>query len=89
MQFHTWDLGQRSAGNVVEVSLTGNAANVMLLDSSNLAARKAGRNYRASGGHVTRSPVRLTVPSNGHWYLAVDYGGAAGSSRVSHRVLAA
>jgi hypothetical protein len=87
MDFHYWDLGQQPRGAIVEVSLSGNAANVRLLDRSNFSAFKNGRSHRCVGGHTTRSPVRMQVPQSGHWYLTVDYGGHAGRGRASVQVL--
>lgn len=87
MEFNYWDLGQRSRGEIVEVKLSGNAANVRLVDSSNFRAFKAGGNHKYYGGHATRSPVRLQVPQSGHWFLVVDFGGFAGRSKVSVQVL--
>lgn len=87
MKFSYYDLGSRSGGEIVEVSLSGSAANVFLVDSSNFSAYKAGRNYRYYGGHATRSPVRLQVPGSGHWYLVIDLGGYDGSVRHSMRIL--
>ena len=81
------DLGMISAGAVVEVSLTGTAANVMLLDSSNFASYKSGRSFRYVGGHFRSSPIRLTSPSPGHWHVVIDYGGSAGSGKASVRLL--
>jgi len=85
--FNYWDLGQLKRGAVVRVTLSGNAANVRLLDSSNYRSFKNGRNARGVGGLVKRSPVDLTVPSSGHWYVVVDYGGHAGSGRAGVEVL--
>jgi len=87
MNFAYYELGHRSGGEIVEVTLSGNAANVFLVDSSNYAAYKAGRQYRYFGGHATRSPVRLPVPSAGQWYLVIDMGGHTGSVRHSMRIL--
>jgi hypothetical protein len=87
MQFNYWDLGQRSRGEIVEVELSGNAANVRLLDSSNYQAFKAGRQHRAISGHVTQSPARLQIPHGGRWYVTVDYGGCPGRGRGTVRVL--
>jgi hypothetical protein len=53
MNYWSSDLGFRPTGAVVEVSLTGNAANVMLVDSSNLTSYKAGQSFRYVGGHYT------------------------------------
>ncbi len=87
MNYWTSDLGVLSAGAVVEVALTGNAANVMLLDSSNLASYKSGRSFHYVGGHFKRSPIRLTAPSSGHWHVLIDYGGVAGNGTASVRLL--
>ena len=87
MNFNYWDLGQRSRGEVVEITLSGNAANVRLMDTSNYGAFKAGRNHRMIGGHVKQSPVRLQIPNAGHWYVTVDYGGYSGRGRASVQVL--
>jgi hypothetical protein len=87
MDAHYWDLGQQPRGAIVEVRLSGNAANVRLLDRSNFSAFKNDRSHRYIGGHTTRSPVRLQVPQSGHWYLSVDYGGYAGRGRASVQVL--
>ena len=46
MKYVVHQLGNVEKGNVVEVSLKGNAANVLLLDSSNYNNYKNGRRYR-------------------------------------------
>lgn len=87
MQFIHHDLGNLHGGEIVEVTLQGNAANVRLMDSSNFSNYKAGRQHRCIGGHATRSPVRLQVPHSGHWHVAVDFGGYPGQVRTGVRVL--
>lgn len=87
MQFQSYDLGLLSGGEIVKVTLSGNAANVCLMDSSNFQSYRSGRSYRYSGGHATRSPVTLAVPRAGHWYVTVDLGGHGGSVRSSVQVL--
>lgn len=72
---------------MVEIALSGNAANVRLLDSSNYHAFKAGRRSRGIGGLVTKSPVHLQIPHTGHWYVTIDYGGFRGHGRASVNVL--
>lgn len=85
--FNYWDLGQQKRGAVVRVTLSGNAANVRLLDGSNYRAFKAGRNARGIGGLVKRSPVDIQIPRSGHWYVVVDYGGRPGRGRAGVEVL--
>ncbi len=87
MQFIKHDLGNRSGGEVVEVILKGNAANVRLMDSSNFQSYRSGRRHRYIGSHAKRSPVRLQIPRSGHWYVAVDMGGYKGKVSSSVRML--
>jgi hypothetical protein len=87
MKYSYYDLGNRSGGEIVEVTLSGNAANVFLVDSSNFSSYKSGRRYRYFGGHATKSPVHLQIPRSGHWYLVIDLGGYGGSVRHSMRIL--
>lgn len=83
------DLGFRQAGDVVEITLSGSAANVRLLDTSNFQAYQSGRQHRYYGGLARQSPVRLQVPSSGRWHVAVDMQGLAGTTRASFRVIPA
>lgn len=87
MKYLVWDLKQLKRGERVKVTLTGNAANVRLMDSSNYSNYKSGRNHRYVGGLVTKSPVVLGVPSSGHWYVTVDMQGLRGSTNASVQVL--
>lgn len=82
------DLKQRSRGDVIEVTLKGSSANVRLMDSMNLSRYKRGANYKCGGGFVTKSPIYLTVPSSGHWYVVVDLLGLQkGQTRSATRIL--
>jgi hypothetical protein len=87
MQFAHYDLGTLDGGRVVEVVLSGSAANVRLMDTSNFHNFRAGRRHRYSGGHATRSPVRLQIPHSGHWHVTVDLGEHRGTVRSGVRVL--
>jgi hypothetical protein len=87
MKFRYYDLGHRSGGEIVQVTLSGNAANVFLVDSSNFNSYKAGRRYQYYGGHASRSPVKIQVPRSGHWYVVIDLGGYGGSVRHSVQIL--
>lgn len=89
MNFIHHQLGHLERGSVVEVTLRGNAANVRLMDSSNLSSYKNGRQHRYYGGLITRSPARITVPSLGTWHVAVDMQGLSGQTRSSVRVIPA
>lgn len=74
-------------GEVVRITLSGAAANVCLLDSSNFQNYRNGRQYRYIGGLAKKSPVTLQVPRAGHWHVTVDMNGLRGSVRSSIRVL--
>jgi hypothetical protein len=87
MNFIHSDLGNLQRGQVVEVTLNGNAANVRLMDSSNFSNYKNGRDHRYYGGLAKKSPVRIPVPSSGHWHVAVDMQGLGGYTKASFRVL--
>lgn len=86
-QFVQHDLGQRKGGEIVEITLSRNAANVRLMDSSNFSSYRNRRQHRYIGGLARQSPVRLQIPHSGHWYVAVDMQGLAGSVRSSARIL--
>ncbi|HET9868315.1 MAG TPA: DUF1883 domain-containing protein [Nitrospira sp.] len=83
------DLGQIPGGSVVEVTLRGNAANVLLLDTINLARYRQDAGYSYHGGHYTHSPARIQVPHSGHWHVVVDLGGRGGQVNASINVLTA
>ena len=85
MQFVHNDLGWLQAGQVVEVTL-GTAANVRLMDAANFSSYRGGHQHRYYGGHARQSPVQLQVPNSGHWHVAIDLGGYAGTIRSSVRV---
>jgi Domain of unknown function (DUF1883) len=86
MNFIHNDLGQLRGGELVEVTLSSQA-NVKLMDSSNFSSYRHGSQHRYFGGHATRSPFRVQVPSAGNWHVAVDLGGYAGSVRAGVRLI--
>lgn len=86
MKFIHNDLGNRKRGEIVEVTLTS-GANVRLMNSSNFSSYKSGRRHQYTGGLAKKSPVRLQIPSSGHWHIAIDMQGLRGATRASVRVL--
>lgn len=82
MEHLRYDLGNLKKGSTVVVSLNIQA-NVQLMTRTEYNNYKAGRRYRYHGGRVSRSPFRITVPSTGHWVVAVDLGGFAGRIAAS------
>lgn len=89
MKYTMYDLGQCHRGERIQVTLQGNAANVRLMDSTNYSSYRNGRSHHYYGGLVKRSPIVLTVPNNGHWYITIDMAGLVGSVRSSIRRLPA
>ena len=87
MNFVHHDLGHRNTGEIVEINLSGSAANVRLMDSSNFSSYQSGRQHRYIGGLAKQSPVRLQIPHSGSWHVAVDMQGLRGQVRSSARVL--
>ena len=79
-----FDLGE---GDVVEVTLDGNAANVLLLDAENFQNYKQGKRYHYYGGYARTSPFRIQAPRPGQWHLVVDLGGGAGRVQASSRII--
>ncbi|WP_084506099.1 DUF1883 domain-containing protein [Amycolatopsis sp. ATCC 39116] len=77
MEHVKYDLGQLRKGSVVIVTLK-NQANVLLMDASNYRSYTRGQRARYYGGLMRRSPARIPVPHDGHWFVALDLGGAAG-----------
>jgi len=86
MQFTHHDLKMLQAGQVVSVTLSGNAANIKLMDTHNFNNYKNGRQHKYYGGYVTSSKTSLKVPSTGQWHLTVDLGGFRGTVRSNVQV---
>ena len=87
MKYQSYKLGNLKGGEIIEVTLKGNSANVKLMNSTNFLSYKAGKRHTYYGGHVTKSPYRVTVPRSGNWYVTVDLGGYSGSVTSSVNVL--
>lgn len=75
------------AGDVVEVTLLGHAANVFLLDPVQFVNYQSGLQFLFYGGHATHTPVQVRVPTTGQWHLVVDLGGSPGTVSASYRVI--
>lgn len=87
MNFQYRDLGHRSRGEIVEITLSGDAANVRLMDSSNFSKFRRNGSGKYYGGLAKKSPVTIPIPRSGHWYVTLDFGGRKGSTRWGVRVL--
>ena len=87
MKFQKWDLGFRKKGEIVKVTLSGNAANVKLMDSLNFQKYRRGNKHKFYGGQAVRSPVHIPIPHSGIWHVIIDFGGFAGRAQTSVNVL--
>ena len=87
MNYQKYDLGQLNKGENIEVTLKGNAANVLLLDTSNFQKYRNSKQYKYYGGLVSQSPYIITTPCSGQWYIIIDLGGYVGNVRSSVRIL--
>lgn len=79
VKFIKYHWNRLEKGSTVVVALS-TAANVRLMDSTNFNFYKNGRNHRYTGGLVTKTPFRITVPRTGSWYLTIDLMGLKATS---------
>jgi hypothetical protein len=86
MNFLRYEVWTKNRGDVIEVTLVGHAANVLVMDDGNFMNYKSGRQFVYHGGYYTQSPAVIVVPSAGHWNVIVDLGGASGRVNASVRV---
>jgi hypothetical protein len=75
MKYLYYDLGELQQDSCVVAHLRGSAANVILLDPLNFDLYRFGQPFQYAGGLQTRTPARVRVPQDGHWYLVIDCGG--------------
>jgi Domain of unknown function (DUF1883)/TIR domain len=87
MKFTHYDLGRKERGEIVEIRLTGSAANVRLMDSSNFQSYRSGRAHKYYGGLAKQSPIRLPIPNSGSWHVTIDMEGLRGSVSSSIKMM--
>ena len=75
-----FDLGLRKTGDFIKIILSGNAANVLLLDSLNFNNYRSGRRCQYYGGYYKQSPIMLKIPNSGHWHVAISSNGSVRAS---------
>jgi hypothetical protein len=49
------------------------------MDHTNFIRYQRGQQFSYHGGQALSSPVRLQVPTAGHWLVVLDLGGASGT----------
>lgn len=77
---------ETSTGDVIVVSLEGDAANVMVMSSSDFNSYRRGGRHHYFGGYFTRSPATIRPPP-GSWHVVIDLGGRRGHVRAGVRVV--
>jgi hypothetical protein len=75
MKYLYYDLGEQQQDGWVVAHLRGSAANVILLDAPNFDRYRFHQPFQYTGGLTARTPARLQIPQDGHWYLVIDCGG--------------
>ena len=86
MNFLHYELWTQAGGHI-QVFLSGNAANMLVLDDSNFQNYRSGRQFKYYGGYFDQSLAKITPPGAGHWNVVVDLGGRAGQVNAAVRVV--
>lgn len=73
-------------GDIVEVTLDAQAQ-VELLDQANFDRFRRGQDRRGVIVAARTSPVRMTAPRAGRWFVVIHLAGRAGTISASCRVL--
>jgi hypothetical protein len=81
MRYAYRDLGEQKAGSTVVVNMRGSQGNLILLDPQNFFRYRMGQRFEYAGGRFRRSPARVRIPKDGHWYAVLDLGGHGGRVR--------
>lgn len=61
--------------------------NFLVMDDSNFANFKAGRDYRYFGGFFTHFPASIVIPSTGGWNAVIHTGGSPTTIKASFSVI--
>lgn len=78
-------VGRRPKGMIARVDVDGPEANVRLVDDWNYRRMRRQKRYAYVGGHYRVSPIDLSVPWDGRWYVVADLGGEPGHLRARTR----
>lgn len=85
-RFTHYDLKPQRAGTTIEVTLSA-VNNVRLMTAVNFQRFTERLDFKYIGGVAKRSPIRLTIPENGHWHLIVDMEGHNGLAESSVKLI--
>lgn len=61
-----------SNGPVQATVKLSHASDVFLVDSINFRKYQTGQRFSYYGGHFTKTPVTISAPKAGRWYLVVN-----------------
>ena len=81
------DLGHQNKDNVVLITLSGDPANVRLLDQTNYEYYVNNKSNYYVGVLAASSHVRLSIPYTGNWHVVVDLKGLSGMVTSSVKIL--
>lgn len=81
-----YDIGGQRAGTAIEITLSA-VANVRLMTAGNFQRFTETLKHQFVGGVAKKSPIRLTIPENGHWHLVVDMEGHNGLAESSVKMI--
>ncbi|MCL2355749.1 MAG: DUF1883 domain-containing protein [Defluviitaleaceae bacterium] len=87
MTFSHYDLGGLEKGITIEITLNGNVANVFLIDHENMSKYIKAKPFKALGGRMTFSPIRIQTIYAAHWHLVIDLPAGTGMVKAGYRVL--
>ena len=73
-------------GDAILVTLSGNAAKVMVMSDTDLRSYQSQGRFNYFGGYFKQSPAIIRPPA-GHWNVVIDLGGRAGRVSASVRVV--
>jgi hypothetical protein len=75
---------QTLAKNDIVVVHCSHQCNVYLMDNANFAAYRQRGKFTFFGGFAKLFPVRMPVPSSGHWNVVIDLGGR--QAEIQHTI---
>lgn len=87
MKYAYSDLGPQSAGATVVVHVEGGASNVLLLTMAEFLRYSGKGSFRYHGGRRRSSPMRLTIPSDDHWFAVLELATYNGRARATVEVV--
>jgi hypothetical protein len=79
MHFLRFDLGKLRKGRMVQITMTGVAANIRLLNNENMYNYEHGHEYSCTGDLVRTALTEMRIPRDDHWFIVIDMEGIMGA----------